>query len=234
MKAIVILLNRSLQGFDAPQYVQGLNQEQIGISKFDTRYGCHSLTLSLEDYEKYATSIAGCSHLAMRRWEVHFVPDVAPDAVKQFADGYALGIDGAPEPAGMTGHFEYGFTAGLFEHAAAEAQKKRAADESEQKRLEEELKASELVFKQKPSIPEIPVVNPLITGSGDYANAVKAMTPAREPGADFPEVAIHNTDLNVPFFKLNKIAKEEGVDLTGCEGVQQIRAAIAKHRLQPA
>lgn len=234
MNASVVLLNRSLAGFDAPQYVQGLNQEQIGISKFDTKYGCHSLTITLEQYEKFAKAIAECSHLAMRRWEPHFVVEPLPEAVQKFWDGYNLGLAGFPKPSILESPESTGIDHGAIAYWQDREQKEEEAALAALRVPDTFPTAVIIAAAQdlKKAGVEMHDFNPLITGSGDYANAVKSMTPPKEP--EFEIDTARNADLNVPFFSLKKIAKNENVDISVCENVEQIRAAITKHRFQPA
>lgn len=144
----VLLINRAMGHGSPATLVQGWHGEQLGTSRFNPAYSCHTIEISVDEYNKVAESLSRASHIAMRLWEPHFVPDPEMKAMAEFA---------------------------------AESDTR------------------------------IPEIGPTVT------------TEESDP----LETA--------PFFKLRKIAKEEGVDIDACETNEQIRAAIRVHReLVPA
>lgn len=166
----VLLYNRNLTSVCAPQLVTGSNGQIIGTSKFDQSRSFHTLELNLEAYEVNARAISETSHLAMRKWEPHFVMDVVVEEPAQV-------VPVAPFVAGLSA--------------------------------------------PTPEAPQyIPTPEP----------------EPRHPDTYSPPPDEH-ADLKVPYFSLQKIARKESVDISDCDGMPSIRAAIIKAReakLQPA
>ena len=241
MKAHILLINRGLTYVNQPQIVQGINGERIGVSQFDPPRSCHTLKLAPADYEKHAQTIIGTAHLAMQKWEPHFVVEPVPPAVKDFEDGYELAMDRCACPEGKSAYFRQGFAAANSsaylcntESIASEVTK----NASENVETTEVLKNIEVVW-DKPEAGRREIVIP-----ASIPEEIRFDSPSYSPAA---LEGTHPTDTidpdaafmseTIPFFKLQKLAKAEGLDPAIFEDTRQMKAAILtkrKSKLQPA
>jgi hypothetical protein len=201
----ILLYNRNLTSICAPQIVTGSDRQIIGTSRFDGSKGFHTLELELEVYEKNAKAISEVSHLAMRRWEPHFIVGEVP-AIPPVPVAPLPGIPQelskpimetvpvepaprhpstyAPTPGKLGGYVPLGERSGIDEEA--------------------------LNFRPVGSAPD-----------DEDCDRLAAKAPKPSP---------FDSDLNVPYFSLKSVAKREGVDISECEGVEHIKAAIMKQR----
>ena len=101
MKTHVVLLNRALGSSHGATKVTGKNGEWVGNSQYNPAYNCHSIELSVEEYEKIASALSAASHLPLRVWEVHFVGEVdqTAEAAVRILKGVVAAIRGAELPA---------------------------------------------------------------------------------------------------------------------------------------
>lgn len=94
MKATVLLLNRARRGGDPSQKVSGQGGVFVGDSRYNPKYDCHTIEISLEQYEKVARALSAWNHRPLCNWEAHFIveqesaPAEIPKAVQEFWDGY--------------------------------------------------------------------------------------------------------------------------------------------------
>lgn len=209
MKATVLLLNRDMGTGHSPTIVQTWLGKKVGVSKYDPRYNCHSCELTLEDYEKHAKSLMQAAHVALRRWEPHFVVE-----------------DEAPKDWSYDGHIWFNDTALLRERAEAiEAWENGEPVEkwtgSEWLPLESQTAFFfDRRYRKAVNKPEV-LVDVAETGSA-WNNG---------DGVLHSEITIKTHHLT-----LKKIAREEGVDISGCATPQEKVDAILANRqkLQPA
>lgn len=94
MKATVLLLNRARRGGDPSQKVSGQGGVFVGDSRYNPKYDCHTIEISLEQYEKVARALSAWNYRPLCNWEAHFIveqevaPTEIPKSVQEFWDGY--------------------------------------------------------------------------------------------------------------------------------------------------
>lgn len=93
----------------------------------------------------------------------------------------------------------------------------------------------------EPEIPVVPMAGIPVAKEPEHPKVdAKPMPEPRHPdtfSAPPPSYEPAKSDLDVPYFSLKKIAKNEGVDISEAEGTDHIKALIRKKReekLQPA
>lgn len=102
MPSFCLLINRDMGSCHQPTLIQGWGGEQIGVSRYSTKHNCHIFEMPVDAYNKVAQSLMRASHIALRRWEPQFVEETVPDAVREFWQGYKAGMDGKmPENASV-------------------------------------------------------------------------------------------------------------------------------------
>lgn len=124
MNAHVILLNRALGCGHQPQKVQGIGRETVGDSHYDPKFGCHSITLPVEAYEKIAKPLAA-TFGPLRTWEVHFVAEPVPELpaeVQKFLAGYEVGKSGGTIEEGQSTAWNEGVLFGMLFEPNAQAE----------------------------------------------------------------------------------------------------------------
>lgn len=236
----VLLVNREMTIVHAPCLVQGINGEKIGVSKFSPKHSCHVLELTPEAYEKAAKPLMQACHIALRRWEPHFVFDEVPEKVREFWDGYKTGLDGWPIPIGSCYERRVG-NACAYGKTLEEWSKERAERLDE---LTEQFDANqdEAAAKAPPiygmqtmeSLANTPMDGDLMGSSDTFPTATIA-----ECGAKLKEMAgldgIHLPPVTAEtkYWSLLKIAKIEGADISKCGTNAERAKAINEHRCQP-
>lgn len=202
---IVRLLNRAMTICSPPTLVQGWGGEQLGTSRYSPAHNCHILELPVEMYNRFAESLMKGAHQFMRRWEPQFIEEPMPDVVREFWDGYKAGMDGHPENfSSMVGYFEMGFRSAFLEG--------NPDISKEVYRFEAEEGAEESEVMEKPDT---------------FPTAV-----LMEAGRKLRECAV--IDENTHHKTLERIARDEGIDLTGIHGAANKAAAINAARAAKA
>lgn len=90
----VLLLNPDLTYAAPPQMLQGLSGKTYAMSRWNAVYHCHTVEMSLEEFEKCWQDIQRAVHLQMRRWFPRFIVPERPVAVREFEHGYERGAAG--------------------------------------------------------------------------------------------------------------------------------------------
>lgn len=221
MKNHVILLNRGLGSCHQSQIVQGYGGEFVGNSRYDSRFNCHSVTITNERYEQIAASLSQAQHIALRRWEPHFVVEQEVTEIAHFRQGYDAGLDargcidseGALMPFSPAWHAGYQAAQGTLQIPESH---EVLADVSETCSFEHDSVA------------------------GGFSRIGQEECLTREGQQQ------HNALLNKPSFieiterthhlTLKKIARQEGADISACVTPAEKVAAILANRqkLQPA
>lgn len=214
MNAHVILLNRALGCGHQPQKVQGIGRETVGDSHYDPKFGCHSITLPLEAYEKIAKPLAA-TFGPLRTWEVHFVAELVPEPVRVFWDGFAAGRAGASLRDEGPPIWNEGVLFGMLFEPNAQAELMIAKEGA---RMREALSHSaDILDPQK--MPD--------EGSPDSLGEIIQRTTEsllaedlERSGNEFDDIQARElppVDAKTPFFLLRKIAKEEGLDIESAD-----------------
>lgn len=215
MNTHVLLINRYLTIVTGPQRIQTFDGVFLGVSAFDKAHSCHTLKLPMDVYEKNAKGIMDAAHLAMRKWEAHFVAGEVPEPVKQFWDGYNAGMDSGNQQFSDDVNWSAGYVAALKPEPVFE-EPKIALSENIDEPMQFEPKA-EVVISEAKGIE-----------MGEAVGGVDTLTITQ-----IKTVSANDLD-GKPFFSLKKIAKDENVDISECDGIPAIKLAILNSRAQKA
>lgn len=235
----ILLINREMTIVHAPCLVQGISGEKIGVSKFSPKHSCHVLELTPEAYEKAAKPLMQACHIALRRWEPHFVFEPLPKKVQDYWDGYNDRLDGKTHAEGESIARQIGYTHGFLELPELEQKDviHRAYGEETMEALASAPgfdsgmgligKKTELIQYAEGEIPagkvgqffrdEFPIVHEAMTKAAH--EAIESIRP----------VITERTK----YWSLIKAAREEGVDLSKCGTNAERAKAINEHRCQP-
>lgn len=251
----VLLVNREMTIVHAPCLVQGINGENIGVSKFSPKHSCHILELTPEAYEKHAKVLMQACHIALRRWEPHFVFEPLPKKVQEYWDGYNDGLDGKTHAEGEPIARQIGYTHGFLElpeperkdvinraygeetmEALASAPMKESAASSLIESPEEAAKFMDGVAWSKETIPLDKVIaffkDTLRIGPAITAETMKAAD-EKAAGKSIIFCTLPAITERTKYWSLIKAAREEGVDITKCGTNAERAKAINEHRCQP-
>lgn len=220
MNTHVLLVNRYMTIVTGPQRIQTFDGVFLGISAFDKAHSCHTLKLPLDVYEKHAKGLMDAAHLAMRKWEAHFVAGEVPEPVRQFWDGYNAGMDSGNQQFSEDVNWSAGYVAALkpepmFEEEETAPQEK--IDDSIRYEGENLRVGIERVGQEEKMKLEGQAI-----GGVDTLTITQTTT-----------VCANDLD-GKPFFSLKKIAKDEGVDISECEDNAAIKLAILTNRAKKA
>lgn len=219
----VLLINREMTIVHAPCLVQGISGEKVGVSKFSPKHSCHILELTPEAYDKNAKALMQACHIALRRWEPHFVFEEVPEKVREFWDGYNAGMDG--EDSKEEASFEWSMG-----RSAAMEKELTSLLESDQ----ENVPAPTGRMQAMESLRTAPMAGDLMGAPDTFPTATIA-----ECGSKLKEMAgldgIHLPPVTAEtkYWSLMKIAKMEGADLSKCKTNAERAKAINENRCQP-
>lgn len=241
----VLLINREMTIVHAPCLVQGISGEKVGVSKFSPKHSCHILELTPEAYEKNAKALMQACHIALRRWEPHFVFEEVPEKVREFWDGYNAGMDGKE----LQDEASYETRLG-HESAAVKPQMSEATEAMfESEHIEY---AGEVVYSMpKDTFPEAadtidrptpePIASSLIGSLEDASKFMEGVSWSEEtmPLDKVPEFFKKTFRIGpeitakTRYWSLIKAAKDEGVDISKCKTNAERAKAINEKRCQP-
>lgn len=251
----VLLICREMTIVHAPCLVQGITGEKVGVSKFSPKHSCHILELTPEAYEKNAKALMQACHIALRRWEPHFVFEEVPEKVREFWDGYNAGMDGEDSKEEASFEWSLGRSAAIEKELTSllESDQENVPAPTGRMQTMDTIASPEITAETMKAADEYAAT--LTRPYGEQAMEALASAPMRgdlmgapdtvptativECGHRLKEMAgldgIHLPPVTpeTKYWSLMKIAKMEGADLSKCKTNAERARAINEKRCQP-
>lgn len=218
----VLLKNRAMTICSPPTLVQGWGGEQLGTSRYLPAHNCHILEIPVEMYNKFAETLMKGAHLPMRKWEPQFIEEPTPDAVREFWDGYKAGMDGHPENfSSMVGYFEMGFRSAFLEGNPDISKEVYRFPSPDSKPMPDAVREFWDGWNSGMDGGPLPAKTSIYFDNGAAFGASHEDSKYVAP-EDEPELITAETHHKT----LERIARDEGIDLSGIHGAANKAAAI--------